>query len=117
MAGRAADALEAPRLLAAGADPRLCDRESNVSVRSDLEVPPLSIRIPVSIRSLFVIVLTLLSLTASHVASAAGRTEWKSKVIKERREDQPNDNVVLPGSAGKIPKDKPSETWHANIFA
>jgi len=77
-------------LLAAGADPRLCDRESNVSVRSDLEVPPLSIRIPVSIRSLFVIVLTLLSLTASHVASAAGRTEWKSKVLKERREDQPN---------------------------
>jgi hypothetical protein len=92
VAGRAADALEAPRSLAAGADPRLCDRESNVSVRSDLEVPPLSIRIHVSIRSLFVIVLTLLSLTASHVASAAGRTEWKSKVIKERREDQPNDN-------------------------
>ncbi|HEY3255007.1 MAG TPA: hypothetical protein VGJ91_13700 [Polyangiaceae bacterium] len=59
-------------------------------MRSDLEVTPLSIRIPVSIRSLFVIVLTLLSLTASHVASAAGRTEWKSKVLKERREDQPN---------------------------
>ena len=57
---------------------------------SDLEVTPLSIRIPVSIRSLFVIALTLLSLTASHVASAAGRTEWKSKVLKERREDQPN---------------------------
>src|SRR3954471_5465950 len=56
----------------------------------DLEVTPLSIRIPVSIRSLFVIVLTLLSLTATHVASAAGRTEWKSKVLKERREDQPN---------------------------
>jgi len=59
-------------------------------VRSDLEVPPLSIRIPVSIRSLFVIALTLVSLTAGHVASAAGRTEWKSKVLKERREDQPN---------------------------
>src|SRR6187551_2988192 len=57
---------------------------------SDLEVPPLSIRIPVSIRSLFVIALTLLSLTASHVASAAGRTEWKSKVLKERREEQPD---------------------------
>ncbi|MEI9953989.1 MAG: hypothetical protein WDO74_34685 [Pseudomonadota bacterium] len=57
---------------------------------SDLEVTPLSIRIPVSIRSLFVIVLTLVSLTASHVASAAGRTEWKSKILKERREDQPN---------------------------
>ena len=50
----------------------------------------MSIRIPVSIRSLFVVALTLLSLTASHVASAAGRTEWKSKVLKERREDQPN---------------------------
>jgi hypothetical protein len=78
-------------LLAPCADPRLCERESNVSVRSDLEVTPL-IRIPVSIRSLFVIALTLVSLTASHVASAAGRTEWKAKVIKERREDQPNDN-------------------------
>jgi hypothetical protein len=44
----------------------------------------------VSIRSLFVIALTLVSLTAGHVASAAGRTEWKSKVLKERREDQPN---------------------------
>jgi hypothetical protein len=50
----------------------------------------LSIRIPVSIRSLFVIALTLISLSAAHVASAAGRTEWKSKVIKERREEQPN---------------------------
>jgi len=50
----------------------------------------LSIRIPVSLRSLFIVALTLLSLTASHVASAAGRTEWKSKVLKERREDQPN---------------------------
>ena len=59
-------------------------------MRSDLEVPPLPIRIPVSIRSLFVIALTLVSLTAGHVASAAGRTEWKSKVLKERREDQPN---------------------------
>jgi len=52
----------------------------------------LSIRIPMSLRSLFVIALTLLSLTASHVASAAGRTEWKTKVIKERREDQPNND-------------------------
>jgi len=56
----------------------------------DLEVTPLSIRIPISIRSLFVIALTLLSLTASHVASAAGRTEYKSKVLKERREEQPD---------------------------
>jgi hypothetical protein len=61
-------------------------------VRSDLEVTPLSIRIPISIRSLFVIALTLVSLTAGHVASAAGRTEWKSKVLKERREDQPNND-------------------------
>jgi len=62
-------------------------------VPPDLEVTPLSIRILVSarsIRSLFVIALTLLSLTASHVASAAGRTEWKSKVLKERREEQPD---------------------------
>ncbi len=59
-------------------------------MRSDLEVTPLSIQIPLSIRSLFVIALTLVSLTAGHVASAAGRTEWKSKVFKERREDQPN---------------------------
>jgi len=50
----------------------------------------LSIRIPVTIRSLFVIALTLVSLAVSHVASAAGRTEWKSKVLKERREEQPN---------------------------
>jgi len=56
----------------------------------DLEVTPLSTRIPVSIRTLFVIALTLLSLTASHVASAAGRTEYKSKVLKERREEQPD---------------------------
>ena len=58
------------RALTAHADPRLYERESNVSVRSDLEVTPL-IRIPVSIRSLFVIALTLVSLTASHVARAA----------------------------------------------
>lgn len=56
----------------------------------DLEVTPLSIRIPISIRTLFVVALTLLSLTASHVASAAGRTEYKSKVLKERREEQPD---------------------------
>lgn len=56
----------------------------------DLEVTPLSIRIPLSFRSLFIIALTLLSLTASHVASAAGRVEYKSKVFKERREEQPD---------------------------
>jgi hypothetical protein len=89
--GRAGSAAVA-RTLNPHADPRLCERWSNVSVRSDLEVTPLSIRIPLSIRSLFVIALTLVSLTAGHVASAAGRTEWKSKVIKERREDQPNND-------------------------
>lgn len=56
----------------------------------DLEVTPLSIRIPISIRTLFIVALTLLSLTASHVASAAGRTEYKAKVLKERREEQPD---------------------------
>jgi hypothetical protein len=56
---------------------------------SDLEVTPL-IRIHVSIRTLIVVALTLLSLTASHVASAAGRTEYKAKVLKERREEQPD---------------------------
>jgi MYXO-CTERM domain-containing protein len=49
-----------------------------------VEVTPLSIRIPVSVRSLFVIALALVSLAISNVASAAGRTEWKSKTIKER---------------------------------
>ncbi len=44
----------------------------------------MSIRIPVSVRSLFVIALALVSLAISSVASAAGRTEWKSKTIKER---------------------------------
>ncbi|HET7541085.1 MAG TPA: hypothetical protein VFK05_14480 [Polyangiaceae bacterium] len=59
-------------------------------MRSDLEVTPLSIRISVSLRTWFVVVLTLLSLTVSHVASAGGRTEYKSKVFKERREEQPD---------------------------
>ena len=36
---------------------------------------------------------------------------------KDKNQDQPNDDVVLPGGAGKIPKDKPSEMSHANIFA
>ena len=44
----------------------------------------MSIRIPVSVRSLFVIALALVGLAISSVASAAGRTEWKSKTIKER---------------------------------
>jgi hypothetical protein len=57
---------------------------------SDPEVTPLLIRISISIRTLFVVALTLLSLTASHVASAAGRVEYKSKVFKERREEQPD---------------------------
>jgi MYXO-CTERM domain-containing protein len=49
-----------------------------------VEVTPLSIRIPVSVRSLFVIALALVGLAISSVANAAGRTEWKSKTIKER---------------------------------
>lgn len=44
----------------------------------------MSIRIPVSVRSLFVIALALVGLAISSVANAAGRTEWKSKTIKER---------------------------------
>jgi MYXO-CTERM domain-containing protein len=44
----------------------------------------LSIRIPVSVRALFVIVLALVSLAISSVAQAAGRTEWKTKTVKER---------------------------------
>jgi len=49
-----------------------------------VEVTPLSIRIPLSVRSLFVIALALVGLAISSVASAAGRTEWKSKTVKER---------------------------------
>ena len=44
----------------------------------------MSIRISVSVRSLFVIALALVGLTVSSVASAAGRTEWKAKTIQER---------------------------------
>ena len=44
----------------------------------------MSIRIPLSVRSLFVIALALVGLAISSVASAAGRTEWKSKTVKER---------------------------------
>jgi MYXO-CTERM domain-containing protein len=49
-----------------------------------LEVTPLSIRIPVSVRSLFVLTLAVLAFTVSHVAQAAGRVEWKGKTFKER---------------------------------
>jgi MYXO-CTERM domain-containing protein len=44
----------------------------------------LSIRIPVSVRSGFVIAVALMSLAISSVASAAGRVEWKGKTFKER---------------------------------
>ena len=44
----------------------------------------MSIRIPVSIRALFVITLALASFTVSTVAHAAGRVEWKGKTFKER---------------------------------
>lgn len=46
----------------------------------------MSIRISVSVRSFFVIALALASLAVSNVASAAGRTEWKAKTIKERED-------------------------------
>jgi MYXO-CTERM domain-containing protein len=49
-----------------------------------VEVTPLSIRIPVSVRSLFVIALALVSFAVSSVAHAAGRVEWKGKTFKER---------------------------------
>jgi MYXO-CTERM domain-containing protein len=48
-----------------------------------VEVTPL-IRIPASVRSLFVIVLALTGLAISSVASAAGRVDWKSRTFKER---------------------------------
>ena len=51
-----------------------------------VEVTPLSIRIPVSVRALFVITLALASFAVSAVAHAAGRTEWKSKTVKERED-------------------------------
>ena len=44
----------------------------------------MSIRIPVSVRSLFVVALVLFGVALSSVASAAGRVEWKSKTFKER---------------------------------
>ncbi|MET0791367.1 MAG: MYXO-CTERM sorting domain-containing protein [Polyangiaceae bacterium] len=51
-----------------------------------VEVTPLSIRIPVSVRSLFVIALALVSFAVSSVAHAAGRVEWKGKSFKERED-------------------------------
>jgi MYXO-CTERM domain-containing protein len=47
---------------------------------------PLSIRIPVRVRSFFIIALALVSLAISSVASAAGRVEWKGKSFKERED-------------------------------
>jgi hypothetical protein len=49
-----------------------------------VEVTPLSIRIPVSVRSLFVLALVLVGFGVSSVAHAAGRVEWKAKTFKER---------------------------------
>jgi MYXO-CTERM domain-containing protein len=49
-----------------------------------VEVTPLSIRIPVSVRSFFIVALVLFGVAASSVANAAGRVEWKSKTFKER---------------------------------
>lgn len=51
----------------------------------------------------------------------AGRARLVPKPIawhrKDKNQDQPDDDVVLPGGAGEIPKDKPSEMGHSNIFA
>ena len=44
----------------------------------------MSIRIPVSVRSLFFITLAVIGFTVSSVAHAAGRVEWKGKTFKER---------------------------------
>ncbi|MES1174603.1 MAG: MYXO-CTERM sorting domain-containing protein [Myxococcales bacterium] len=49
-----------------------------------MEVTPLSIRIPVSVRSLFVLTLAVIGFTVSSAAHAAGRVEWKAKTFKER---------------------------------
>ena len=49
-----------------------------------VEVTPLSIRIPVSVRSVFIIALALIGLAVSSVAQAAGRAEWKARTVKER---------------------------------
>jgi MYXO-CTERM domain-containing protein len=49
-----------------------------------VEVTPLSIRIRISVRSLFVITLAVIGFTVSSAAHAAGRVEWKAKTIKER---------------------------------
>jgi MYXO-CTERM domain-containing protein len=51
-----------------------------------VEVSPLSTRIPVSVRSLLVIVLALVGFSISGVAHAAGRVEWKGKSFKERED-------------------------------
>jgi hypothetical protein len=49
-----------------------------------VEVTPLSIRIPVSVRTLFVVTLAVIGFTVSSAAHAAGRVEWKGKTFKER---------------------------------
>jgi MYXO-CTERM domain-containing protein len=47
------------------------------------------------VRSLFVIALALVSLCLSSVASAAGRTQWKSKTFKERSDKAWNLEVAI----------------------
>ena len=48
----------------------------------------MSSRIPVSVRSLFVIALALVSLALSSVAHAAGRVEWTSNRNFKERDDK-----------------------------
>lgn len=51
-----------------------------------VEVTPLSTRPSVSVRSLFTVLLAVIVLVTSSVASAAGRVEWKGKTFKERED-------------------------------
>ena len=48
-----------------------------------------------SVRSLFVFALALIALCSSSVASAAGRTQWKSKTFKERSDKAWNLEVAI----------------------
>ena len=55
----------------------------------------MSTRIPLSVRSLFVIALALIGLCLSSAASAAGRAQWKSKTFKERSDKAWNLEVAI----------------------
>jgi MYXO-CTERM domain-containing protein len=59
-----------------------------------VEVTPLSTRI-FAVRSWFVVLLALVGLCLSSVASAAGRVQWKSKNFKERSDKAWNLEVAI----------------------